>query len=133
MGRGNIEGLVKDNKGKAVPGATVSLLRFYGKDLTLKATNVTGADGSFSFPDIWYGPYDIRAVYADQSVELPLVLNEGRIPVLLTLLRDVPSVTPGPSITPCPPTRQPLRARARRSRSHPGRPRLRPRLSRFPT
>jgi Carboxypeptidase regulatory-like domain len=102
MGRGNIEGLVKDNKGNAVPGATVSLLRFYGKDLTLKATNVTGADGSFSFPDIWYGPYDIRAVYADQSVELPLVLNAGRVPVLLTLLRDAPSVTPGPSITPLP-------------------------------
>jgi hypothetical protein len=102
MGRGKIEGLVKDNKGNAVLGATVSLLRFYGRDLTLKATNLTGADGSFSFPDIWYGPYDIRAVYSDQSVELPLVLNEGRVPVLLTLLHELPSVTPGPSITPLP-------------------------------
>ena len=89
-------------KGNAVSGATVSLLRFYGKDLALKATNITGADGSFGFPDIWYGPYDIRAVYADQSVELPLVLNVGRIPVVLTLLRDVPLVTPGPTITPLP-------------------------------
>jgi protocatechuate 3,4-dioxygenase beta subunit len=102
MGRGTIEGLVRDNKGKAVPGATVSLLRFYGQDLTLKATNVTSADGSFGFPDVWYGPYDIRAAYADQSVDLPLVLKESRAPVLLTLLRDVPSVTPGPSITPLP-------------------------------
>jgi hypothetical protein len=114
MGRGSIRGWVKDNKGEAVPGTTVSLLRFYGQDLSLKATNVTASDGSFSFIDIWYGKYDLQAVYGNQSADLPLVLEENRTSVTLALLHDVPAVTPGPSVTLAPPTRRPLRARAPR-------------------
>ncbi|HEY3274021.1 MAG TPA: carboxypeptidase-like regulatory domain-containing protein [Methanocella sp.] len=102
MGRGSIRGWVKDNKGEAVPGATVSLLRFYGQDLTLKATNETAADGSFSFVDVWYGKYDLQAVFGNQSADLPLVLEENRTSVTLALLHDVPAVTPGPSVSPGP-------------------------------
>ena len=71
MGRGSIEGWVKDNKGNPVPGARVSLLRVYDQTLTLMATNVSAADGSFSFADVWYGKYDVQAVYADQTADLP--------------------------------------------------------------
>jgi hypothetical protein len=100
MGRGSIRGWVKDNRGEAVPGVTVSLLRFYGLDLSRKATNVTAADGSFSFGDVWYGKYDLQAVYGNQSADLPLVLEENRTTVTLALLHDVPAVTPGPSVPP---------------------------------
>jgi protocatechuate 3,4-dioxygenase beta subunit len=102
MGRGSIRGWVKDNRGEAVPGATVSLLRFYGRDLSRMATNTTAADGSFGFGDVWYGKYDVQAVYANQTADLPLVLDENRTSVTLTLLHDVPAVTPGPSVTHAP-------------------------------
>jgi protocatechuate 3,4-dioxygenase beta subunit len=102
MQRGSIRGWVKDNKGVAVPGATVSLLRFYGSDLVRKAVNTTLADGSFSFNDIWYGKYDVQAVYGNQTADLPIVLEENRTTVNIALLHDVPVVTPSPTATPEP-------------------------------
>jgi len=102
MGRGSIRGWVKGNKGEAVPGVTVSLLRFYGSDLRRMATNTTAADGSFSFGDIWYGKYDVQAVYGNQTADMPVVLEENRTSVTLSLLHDVPAVSPGPSVSPGP-------------------------------
>jgi hypothetical protein len=102
MQRGNIRGWVKDNRGVAVSGATVSLLRFYGTDLVRKATNTSAADGSFSFDDVWYGRYDVQAVYENQTADLPIVLEENRTTVNIALLHDVPVVTPSPTATPEP-------------------------------
>lgn len=120
MNRGTIHGWVKDNKGNLVAGATVSLLRVYGKNLSRMAANVSAADGSFAFPDIWYGQYDVQAVYAGQTADVPLILDENRTSVTLPLLIDASDVTPTPvpetptpgphgntTVTPRPPTPTP--------------------------
>jgi protocatechuate 3,4-dioxygenase beta subunit len=102
IGRGNIEGRVNDNKGNPVMGAKISLLRFDGSNLTRMATNSTSADGSFSFTDNLYGNYNLQTVYANQSADTPIVLNDNRLQVAITLSKDVPAVTPGASVTPTP-------------------------------
>ncbi len=94
MSRGSIHGWVKDNKGNTVAGAEVSLLRVYGSALSRMAKNVTSADGSFNFDDVWYGKYDIQAVYAGQTADAPLVLDVNRTTVTLALLVDAHVVTP---------------------------------------
>ncbi len=100
MNRGSIRGWVKDNKGNIVAGAEVSLLRVYGPTLSRMAKNDTASDGSFTFNDVWYGVYDIQAVYAGQTADLPLVLDVNRTTVTLALLVDAHVVTPTPTPAP---------------------------------
>lgn len=101
MGRGSIRGWVKDNEGNAVSGATVSLLRFYGSDLSLMATNTTAADGSFSFDDVWHGKYDVQVVCGNQTADMPVTLDENRTSVTVPLLHAV-DINPGASASPGP-------------------------------
>lgn len=109
LGRGAIKGWVRDNKGNPVPNATISLLRLDSGKLTSMATGASAGDGSFSFDNYWYGQYDIQAVYAGQTADVPLVLGENRTSVTLTLLHDVsvpaisPTAAPG-NVTPVPGT-----------------------------
>jgi hypothetical protein len=96
LDRGSIHGWVKDKNGNLVGGAQVSLLRVYDKTLVKMSANTSAADGSFSFGDMWYGKYDVQAVYADQTADLPIVLDESSTSVTLQLLIDASDVTPTP-------------------------------------
>ena len=103
MNRGSIHGWVKDNKGNPVPGAQVSLSRVYDSSLSLMAKNVSAADGSFSFDDVWYGRYALQAIYVDQTADLRIVLDENRTSVTMALMIDAHVVTPTPApATPTP-------------------------------
>jgi hypothetical protein len=100
MNRGSIHGWVKDNKGNTVAGVPVSLYRVYGTSLSLMANNVTIADGSFRFDDIWYGGYALQAVYAGQTADQRIILDANRTTVTLPLIVDAHVVTPTPAPTP---------------------------------
>ncbi|OPY25929.1 MAG: Cna protein B-type domain protein [Methanocella sp. PtaU1.Bin125] len=119
MDRGTIHGWVKDNKGNLVEAAQVTLFRSYGTTLSKMAVNLSAPDGSFIFNDVWYGHYDVQAVYAGQTVDVSVILDESRTSVTLPLLIDASDVTPTPvpakptpgpgnaSATPRPPTPTP--------------------------
>jgi hypothetical protein len=67
------------------------------------AKNVSAADGSFSFDDVWYGRYALQAIYVDQTADLRIVLDENRTSVTMALMIDAHVVTPTPApATPTP-------------------------------
>src|SRR4051812_50117461 len=70
---GQISGTVTDTGGGVMPGATVTV-KNTGTNLTRDA--VTGADGTFVFPDLLAGTYDIKVTiegfktYEQQGLKL---------------------------------------------------------------
>ncbi len=67
--RGHLTGFVLDDSLRPVPGALVTLPG-------LNATDRSGEDGAFAFPDLWPGPYRVTAEAAnhrsaDTVVEVP--------------------------------------------------------------
>ena len=62
---GEIHGTKKDEDGKALAGATISLFLTDGTEPIL--TTVSSEDGSFTFTDIPYGEYVVREIAAPEG------------------------------------------------------------------
>ncbi len=78
-----VSGLIKDEDGKAVKGATISLL----KDSSLLKFAVSGADGQFSFTGIKEGNYRVKATFVGYkpSVSAPfsVTASEMNLPAIV--------------------------------------------------
>ena len=85
---GSLEGKVTDDKGTAVPGATVSATGGQGTMATR-----SGPDGSFRIPFLKVGTYDIKVempgyatmimkdvqIALNRRTSLPILLSSGRV------------------------------------------------------
>src|ERR1700761_2824910 len=85
IGGGQIQGIVTDNTGAAVSGATVVATQ---TESGLNRTATSGADGGYSFPSLPVGPYTIKVTAAGfstytQSGIVIQVGNELRVDVKL--------------------------------------------------
>jgi len=69
---GTILGTVKDSSGASIPSATVTLRN---TDTTLTKTQMTEQDGSYRFPELAVGHYEIRAEAAGFRTETRTGLN----------------------------------------------------------
>jgi hypothetical protein len=69
---GTILGAVKDSSGASIPGATVTLRN---TDTNLTKTATTEADGSYRFPELPVGHYEIKAEAAGFRTETHTGLN----------------------------------------------------------
>src|SRR6201996_515503 len=85
IGGGQIQGIVTDNTGAAVAGATVEATQ---TDSGLNRTVTSGADGGYSFPSLPVGPYTIKVTatgfspYTQSGIVIQ-VGNELRVDVKL--------------------------------------------------
>lgn len=87
VGGGQIQGIVTDTSGAAVPGATVEVDQ---TDLGLKRAVTSGPNGGFLFPNLPVGPYTLRVSRSGfeaytQSGIIIQVGNNLRIPVSLNV------------------------------------------------
>ncbi len=101
---GEIDGVVHDSSGAAVPGATVTI-RNVGENIVMRQVT-TDNQGQFVAPLLATGTYSVTvdassfrsetvtgvAVHLDQPVKLPLVLRPGAVSSSVTV--SVPEVAP---------------------------------------
>ena len=76
-----VNGRVKDEEGKPVKGATVSLLR--SKDSALVKLAATQADGTFSFAGIKEGSYRVKSTFVGHGplFSAPFSYSTGEVAV----------------------------------------------------
>ena len=74
-------GVVRDASGAAVPGATVTVTK---TDTGQARTVQSSADGSYAFPNLPVGPYELKATLSgfNTYVQSGIVLQVGTNPVV---------------------------------------------------
>jgi hypothetical protein len=75
---GSVVGVVKDSQGAFVPGATVTITN---KDTGLTRDTTTGAEGTYSLPNVLPGQYDVKIVLQGfrESVRSNVPVTIGQI------------------------------------------------------
>jgi iron complex outermembrane recepter protein len=85
--KSQVTGMIKDEEGKAVKGATISLL----KDTAVVKFAVTGADGQYSFTGIKEGNYRVKASFVGfkPSVSAPFSYSTSDVAVPAMVMTKV--------------------------------------------
>ena len=76
-----LSGVVRDTSGAAVPGATVTVTK---TDTGQARTVQSGIDGSYAFPNLPVGPYELKVTLTgfNTYVQSGIVLQVGTNPVV---------------------------------------------------
>lgn len=92
---GSINGVVRDEQGAVLPGATVTLTGRFGT-----TTQVTDGEGAYRFPALEVGTYQMRADLAGfkTGVQGPIVMTAGRT-VTLDVSLAVGSISEAVTVT----------------------------------